>query len=180
VVIAPAIQRFEAQFAAVLDPTTPREIRQLVATIPPLIPVCEQRDFAPWNLTLGGGELGVLDWESATLCGLPFLDLVYFLSYVAFAVDGADSVARRRECYRNSLDPAHPIGAATAAAVTEYARRLGLAPDGLPALRALTWIIHARSDYEHLSADAGGVPPADALRGSLFLNLLQEELCRRA
>jgi hypothetical protein len=44
------------------------------------------------------------------------------------------------------------------------------------ALRALCWIEHADSEFQHFTADAGGRPSNDALRASVFVQLWKEEI----
>ena len=44
------------------------------------------------------------------------------------------------------------------------------------ALRALCWIGHAESEFQALTADAGGPPTVDALRTSVFAQLWREEM----
>jgi len=65
----------------------------------------------------------------------------------------------------------HTVHNTTAAAV-------GLDAGSLQALRLLTWLVHARSEYRRLWADAGGPPGRAALRSSLFVALWEEELRR--
>lgn len=178
-VITPALMRFERDFGAVADPALLRSSRARLAAIPPLVSVCEHRDFGPWNLRRAtDGGLGVLDWESATLAGLPVLDLVYFLTYLAFSAAGAGDVAARRECYQRALLSSHPVAAVASEALERYTSAVGVPAEAVPGLRLLTWIVHARSDHAHLAADAGGPPTPAALRGSLFFGLWQEELRR--
>ena len=141
--------------------------------------VCEHRDCAPWNVLLTpGGDLALLDWESAEPRGLPALDLVYFLANSAFVLDRALESGRTRESYRSLLDPGTPAGAVADASLRQYAGELGIDPAQLPALRLLCWIVHSRSDHRHLGLRAGGTPPASELRRSVFLGLVEEELDR--
>ena len=77
-----------------------------------------------------GGELAVLDWESAELDGLPGVDLAYFLAYLAFFVEkirrtepmlGGRKLAegmlaeRMLAAYRRAADLATPTGRLQAA-----------------------------------------------------------------
>jgi hypothetical protein len=57
-----------------------------------------------------------------------------------------------------------------------YTSRVGLDSETLGPLAILTWLIHSRSKYQHFTADAGGMPPAESLRSSLFFTLWEEQL----
>jgi hypothetical protein len=170
---------FERSFATVIDPGMLRETEAILAELGDLPPVCEQRDFSPWNVLVDeAGELVVLDWESAELHGLPALDLVYFLSYLTFFWDGAIESGRFRESYRATLDPSTPSGALRRECVERYSSRIGLEPNELRPLDLLLWMLHSRSEYDHFTADAGGPPESERLRSSLFVSLWEEELRR--
>jgi aminoglycoside phosphotransferase (APT) family kinase protein len=99
--------------------------------------VFEHGDFSPPNvLHLRGGGVGVLDWELAEPHGLPASDLFFFLTWVAWAREGAESEEERTEAFHRAFFGrdawARPF-------VLDYARELGLSPDALTPLFALTW-----------------------------------------
>jgi len=168
---------FKTSFGSVADPVAFRGMKAKLAPLGDLPRVVEQRDFSPWNVHVApDGQLVVFDWESAELNGLPLVDLIYFLSYLAFFHDDALKSGKTRESYRRSLDPATFTGRVQRECVERYAARLDLDRSLIPSLRLLTWLIHCRSDYGHLAADAAGVPSTSALRKSLFLALWEEEL----
>ncbi len=84
------LARFGEAYAQVLVPGELEESARRLARLQSLPAAIEQRDFAPWNTARArDGALVVYDWESARFDGLPLLDLVYFLSFAAFIVDGA-------------------------------------------------------------------------------------------
>ena len=120
----------------------------------------------------------LLDWESAEPEGLPGPDLVYFLANCAFVLDEALESGTTRESYARLLDPATPHGRVAARAIGEYRDALGISEDDFRRLRLLTWVVHSRSDYRHLELESRGEPSAEALRGSTFLGLVEEELRR--
>ena len=67
---------------------SPRGCRERLEGLDRLPSVIEHRDFAPWNLLVDeDGVLRAVDWESSVRCGLPLLDLWYFLTYLALAVE---------------------------------------------------------------------------------------------
>jgi hypothetical protein len=176
-IVQPAIAAFAASFGQVVDPSALQRAETVLREIGELPSACEQRDFAPWNILVSpDGQFAVLDWESAVVEGLPALDLLYFLAHVTFNVDQAERPEDRVASYRRSLDPATTTGAVRRDCLSGYFERLGLAPAHLRPLRVLVWLIHARSEFEHFAADAGGRPEAAVLRRSLFLALWHEEL----
>lgn len=175
--LATAMQDFERAFGPVTDPPQVRATEQLLASLCDLPCVVEQRDFSPWNVHVAAdGQLVIFDWESAELNGMPMLDLIYFLSYLAFFYDGALASGRVRESYRRNLDPSSFTGRVHRECVERYAACLQLDRSLVRPLRLLTWLIHSRSDYRHLTADVAGTPAPSALRQSLFLGLWEEEL----
>jgi hypothetical protein len=176
-IVDPVVSEFERSYGPVLDRAMLHDALQAVDTLGSLPAVHEQRDFAPWNLLLTrDGELVVLDWESAQLCGLPLLDLIYFLTYAAFYLERAPARGRLRETYRATLDPGTFVGAIAAQCVERYAARLALPPASVRPLRLLTWMVHARSEFRQFSIDAAGPPAPELLRRGLFLALWEEEV----
>jgi hypothetical protein len=176
-IVEPVLQRFIAEYSAVVDPGLLRDGEAIVRGIGALPVIPEQRDFGPWNvLATPAGGIAVLDWESAEVAGLPGLDLLYFLAYAAFSVDGARSREQRIVSFRRSLDAATPTGEVRRDCLARYVAALGLDPAELGPLRALVWLIHTHSDARHAAADAGGAPPPALLARSLFLGMWEEEV----
>jgi hypothetical protein len=125
--------------------------RAILATLGDLPLVCEQRDCSPWNVLLdSAGELVILDWESAEPRGLPLLDLVYFLTYLMFFLDGAMESQRFTESYRAMLDPTTFTGRIVAECQLRYLTCVGLDSSVLRPLRLLTWLIHLRGHPREL------------------------------
>jgi hypothetical protein len=177
--VEPLLGRFAGLFGRVVDPGLLRESEEIVRAVGALPQVSEQRDFGPWNvLVTPGGELAVLDWESAEMDGLPVLDLLYYLAYASFGVDRARDTRSRVGSYRRLLDPRTRTGGVHRDCVARYVEATGLAGVPLAPLRVLLWLIHAPSEFRHAAADAGGPPPDDVLARSLFLRLWQEEVRR--
>jgi hypothetical protein len=136
-----------------------------VAAAAELLPIVfEQRDFSPWNLHIAAdGSLIVYDWESAEQAGFPGLDLVYLLAYCGFFLDEALEPGRASSSYRATF----AAGGVAGECLSRYCRALEIDPTRLPALRALTWLVHLRSA---LRRDSDGATTA------LFLDLLREEV----
>ena len=143
--------------------------------------MCEQRDFSPWNVLLKDEDFVVLDWESAELHGLPALDLIYFLTYLALFVEGVQvhgvvDVEQARRVYRLTRDPRAELGSVVQRCLASYARRLGLPLDVLHPLRLLAWMVYARHEYQTTWQAYGKTPGVPELRQSMFLHLWEEEL----
>lgn len=175
-VIEPVLAEFQVLFGAVIDGGMLEATRGVLAGCVGLPVVCEQRDFSPWNVLIGfDGGLVVLDWESAEFQGLPALDLLYFLSYLAFFLDGAMESGRFREVYRAMLDSTTLTGGVFQECLMRYAGGVGIDAAALRGLRLLVWLLHARSEYQRFVADGAGVPDAALLRTSVFVGLWEEE-----
>jgi hypothetical protein len=178
--VEPVIVDFRESFGPILDRGMLRETEAILDTLDSLPVVCEHRDFSPWNILVGSdGELIVLDWESTELHGLPAVDLIYFLTYLAFYVSGTWRSKRFRKSHRDALDPSTLTGNVRNECMTHYVSRTGINPDALGPLRLFTWMLHSRSEYRHFVADVAGKPGREILRRSLFVSLWEEEVrCR--
>jgi len=177
--VATTPAELERGFGAVLGAGALDEVRRRLDGLGDLRPAFEHRDCSPWNVVIGpAGETVLLDWESAEPDGLPGLDLVYFLTNAAFVLDRALERGATRESYSRLLDPSTATGRVAAAASAEYAAAVGIDAADLPRLRLLCWAVHCASDRAHLELEHGPAPPAEALRSSVFLGLLEEEIAR--
>jgi hypothetical protein len=182
--VEPVLAEFHKSFAPVLDADMVRRTHDMVAPLEGLPGICEQRDFAPWNVFLTPErKLAVLDWESSDLVGLPALDLVYFLTYLALSAEGlghapqsAEESTRFLRCYREGLEPSTFTGRVHQECVGHYCEQIGLDARLLHPLRLFTWILHARSEFQRYVADHCGNPPPEALRQSTFVRFWMEEL----
>jgi Phosphotransferase enzyme family len=171
------LRRFEQSFGPAL-PELGARMRGALASLPELPLVVEHRDCSPWNVILSRrGDPALLDWESAEPEGLPLMDLVYFLANCAFVLDRALENGTTRRSYANLLDPTSARGAVAAECFAAYAAGVGLDPGCAGPLRLLCWLVHTRSEFDHLDADGGGrAPSAAELRRGVFAGLLDEEL----
>jgi hypothetical protein len=176
-VIRPVVAEFASSFGPVLDRSQLDDALQILAELGSVPIVCEQRDFSPWNVLItDAGELAVLDWESAELRGLPALDLLYFLTYLALSLDGAGEKDGLLESYRGTLDADTFTGRVARACLERYLDTIGARPDILRPLRLLLWMLHSRSEYRRFVADVAGTPEPTLLRQSVFVRLWEEEL----
>jgi hypothetical protein len=176
-VVQGALREFADSFGPVLTAAELRETERLVEPLAALPSVPEHRDFSPWNVHLApNGGIVVHDWESAEPVGLPLIDLVYFLAYLAFFQAGATTSDHCAAIYRTTRTRSTATGAVHDEAMERYAGLVGLDPAHLRGLHVLTWLIHSRSEHQRLVADVGGPPGQNALARSLFLALWREEL----
>ena len=177
-----AVARFAETFSDVIERTLLDDTIGLLRGLRGVPTVIEHRDYGPWNIfTTDAGQLGVLDWESSRIDGLPLLDLIYFVTYMAFFLDGAMVSREFVHPYRRSLDPRTVTGAVRQTHTASYCEHFAITADAERALRALCWMEHAESEFRAFSADAAGRPPTALLRTSVFARLWAEEiafLCR--
>lgn len=172
---------FGAAFETAVDGNLLQQAADALQRLPDLPLVCEQRDFSPWNVLIKGDDLIVLDWESAELNGLPALDLIYFLTYLALFVEGVQvhgvvDAEQARRVYRLTRDPSSELGSVVQGCLANYAGRLGLPLSVLHPLRLLAWMSYARHEYQTTWQAYGTTPSVGALRQSMFLHLWEEEL----
>ncbi len=111
-------------------------------------------DCTPWNLTVApDGAVGLLDWESSIVDGLPLFDLTYLLGYSAIYADGVADTPAEPESYRRLLEPGSPLGDLRARLERRYAAATGLAHEALRPLRIATWIFQHRPDLVAVELD---------------------------
>jgi hypothetical protein len=181
VTVSEHLDFFSRAFGPLVGESGRAALRSAAEAVAGLPVVCEHRDCSPWNLVLADRDRpALLDWESAEPEGLPGLDLVYFLANAAFVLDGALEDGTTRESYRRLLDPSTPYGAVAAAQTARYGEALGLDPEAMPVLRLICWMVHCRSDHEHLRLDTAREPATEELARAPFLGLLLEELEQEA
>jgi aminoglycoside phosphotransferase (APT) family kinase protein len=158
-----------------LPPQAREQASAALVRLDELPALCEHRDCSPWNvLAQSDGRVALLDWESAEAAGLPVLDLVYFLAYAAFFVEGTMHTRREPSSYRRMLDPSTPVGRVYDECMRRYCAATSVADAAVPSLRLLCWLTHARS-AQALQA-AGPTGQSARLDARLFLDLAREEL----
>src|SRR5207253_1767898 len=80
------------------------------------------------------------------------------------------------EAYRTLLDGSTHVARGVRSQLGEYARRAGISTQLVPAVRMITWALHAVPEQERLRAD---VAETDAALGaSTFLGFWREEVAR--
>lgn len=137
-VIDDILAEFTGAFADLVAADDLERARDLVGALPPLPSVFEHRDCSPWNLLeRPSGGIAGLDWESAEPRGIPLTDLAYFLAYGGFTDDRpADADLAASYARRLASEPGLE-------AERRYCAAVGVPEQAVPALRVLTWMIHA-------------------------------------
>jgi aminoglycoside phosphotransferase (APT) family kinase protein len=138
------VERPLNQFKNLLSPTAEEErlIEQTLEVAGPLrdheLPlVCEHGDFSHPNILLvAANRVGVVDWELAEPSGLPMTDLVFFLTYIAFAQQGARRNSEYIEAFQKAFFEPAPWAWSH---VIPYSRQLKLSVDMLAPLFVLCW-----------------------------------------
>ncbi len=156
--------------------------RKLAATLLGRRPppgVFEHGDLSPPNvLRLRGGGIGILDWELAEPHGLPAGDLFFFLTWVAWARERAESLEARRAALHRAFFGrdawARPY-------VLAYARRIGLPLDALTPLFALTWARTLGRFVERLGGPAESFAEGSSqwLRQNRYYSVWRHSLAHR-
>ena len=175
--VEPAFLQFAHTFGPVVEARLLEDTREALRGLRGLTSVCEQRDFAPWNVFLQhDGRLAILDWESAEPRGLPGSDLIYFLAHLGFGLDRAHTPDRMIESFRGARVQDSLQGRVHRICISRYCAETGLSGDQLRSIRLYTWIVHSRSEYSRLLADHTQSPSRAQLRASVFYRLWLEEI----
>lgn len=154
------------QFKKILPQTDEavRLIDETVAMMQPLrnydIPlVMSHEDFSPPNiLQTENGNIGVVDWELAEPQGLPASDLFFFLTYIAFARNGA----RKSAEYVKAFQQAFFCSNAWARPYLErYGERLKVSRDILAPVFVATWSRYVAGLIARLQDGADSSRPID-------------------
>jgi hypothetical protein len=167
-----SLTAFDSMLAPSLGPRVSEVCRLVRDRLVGLPTVAEHRDFAPWNLVVADdGTLGVVDWESAILHGVPGCDLIYYLLHL-FHLASPSSSSGLIATARTMRDTATPVGRASVACLAGYFSALGLDPTLEQPLRLLTWMVHAVSVQRR--NDAAG--PDGNRTANPFVDLWKQEL----
>ncbi len=104
----------------------------------------EHGDCAPWNVLVSRGRQVVfVDWESGDADGLPYVDLIYFLTTSALMLDGSLSNEALEASYVRIWRGVGAVAETVADVEQEWRGRLGLSEHAARALRLVRWIGHA-------------------------------------
>jgi len=146
--------------------------RYLTLTGDSMTLVATHNDLTMWNLLLGEqGRLGVIDWESASEKGLPFVDLFYA---VTDAVTAAKTNGDRLTAFKESF----AVGGTYECMVGQYLarlRRVVQIPDEMVGLCFhACWLHHAANEYR----STGPSDPRPFLQLLQWLSLNRANLCQ--
>jgi aminoglycoside phosphotransferase len=135
-VVAPAGDKLFEHFPAIA--ALVQETREATAALTDagLRPAIEHGDVSHPNILWGDDGIGIVDWESANLNGLPAADLFFFLAYVALARRGAHNATAQFAAWHEAF-----FGKRAWAwcHVARYADRIGLKHNWLVPLFVLCW-----------------------------------------
>lgn len=177
ILIKPLIEEFTAHRGHSIDSRLISHTNEIISNLEIPFLICEHRDFSPWNIHVdSNGKLGVLDWESSRLSGLPALDLIYFMTNLSFYVEDAWSSTNFKECYKTILNSDTFMGSIFQECFNHYASTLGLPIKSLYPLRIVTWLTHLVSEFERFAHYDLQTEQFETARNSLFLDLWKEEV----
>jgi Phosphotransferase enzyme family len=172
------LEELERDFAELAPADFARRARRALADLESLPLVCEHRDFGPWNIVIADGGPAAIDWEDAEPHGLPGLDLIYFLTSCAFAIEVAGGdVNSAQETNRRLLDPETELGKVATVCLAEYRTALGIGEGDFRRLHLLCWVVQTLIACRRLVGATQGEVPA-AADANLFLRLAEDELRR--
>jgi hypothetical protein len=173
-IVQPALDGFERKYGRELGSTWNGRIQDCLRPLESMLVMFEHRDFSPWNvLVTTDGQLAILDWESGEPEGLPGMDLIYFLTFLAFFQDGAMKSGNFHSAYQAAQDLSSFTGSVQAECIKIYFEALGLDPGIAWPLRVLAWTIHSLSVFPRINRWAG--KKGDEEPG-LFLQLLERDI----
>jgi hypothetical protein len=130
----------------------------------------------PNLLKLKNGDVGVVDWELAQANSLPLVDVIFFLTYVAFSRRNAkkpsEYVAAFHEAFFGPSAWATPF-------VLRYARSINLPKRALTPLFVLCWVRYLAKLMGRLCPHKGQALPSETvawLRANRYYSLWQHSV----
>lgn len=175
--IKQVISELDLCIGSILKPDTIETTNKILNEFELPFLVCEHRDFAPVNIILSPkGKLGVVDWEDSRLCGLPALDLIFFLTNTCIDYKLESDTKCNEQSYRNLIDPNTFTGAIFTDCINLYTSELGIPKTVIPCLRLMTWIVQAHISF--LDVATGTLKPQETLSEEthLAISLWEEEV----
>lgn len=139
--------------SAMVDPTqgvqfSEAEADRLRSRLDGVPAVVAHNDLGSVNVLTDGHTFSVIDWEDATLAGLPVVDAAYFATdLLATLAAPNDAVGRARWCcalWRGEL----PQSSIAAAWVQRAGQAVGLSRDAIGALVVAAWVMAAHTDRD--------------------------------
>lgn len=102
------------------------------------------------------GYVSVVDWESALRCGVPSADLFFFLSFVASAMDGAQTVAQHVRAFERTFFRRDSWARRY---IKTYVEQIGFDTGLLLPVFVLTWCRYLSARLARVRARCGGAEP---------------------
>ncbi len=128
--------------------------------------VFEHGDFSAPNLLLHNGQLGAVDWELADPHGLPMGDFIFFLTFLAFAKNGAQSL---KDCV-SAFEQAFFSPGWAMPHLRQFAEFAGIHPSQIAAVFAMCWMRYLSNMLSRLRGDNPNISAQTAawLRGNRY------------
>lgn len=163
------VTSFSINYSPVVNAEQITATREIMKDLSIPFLVCEHRDVGPWNIMINDdSKLGLADWESSDLYGLPGRDLIYFLLYIGLYTHGNWKTEDVYKCYREMLDPATFFGSIFHESKTRYFSELGLPESTLKSVRVLTWLKHSLERFDRWYGDSRKKLVPDNLRKNIY------------
>jgi hypothetical protein len=170
---------FEINYQDIISPGEIEACRTLFTRLEDLPFVCEHRDCTPWNwIQSTQGHYALLDWEDATLKGLPAVDLIFFLNNLALFFEGTFDEGDFQDTYRNAQAPGRFTGKIHEECFYNYFEELGLEPAVLEPLRLFTWTLHANLQYQRYILAHGALPDLEWIKEKFYPNFWKAEIAQ--
>lgn len=125
---------------------TKRLLRELT-TAPLPMPV-EHGDLSHPNLLLSRGRLGIVDWETGRVSGLPGADAAVFLAFSGFARDRAHGVESEAASYRRHFLSPDGVGRQS---LRDHLARQDIDPKWLDLILLATWTRYSLQVFTRLT-----------------------------
>jgi len=172
------ISNFINAYGSVLDPEEINHINIILSDLEPSFRLCVHNDLGPWNIQIDSNcVIGILDWESASLNGYPFTDLIMVLLWMSFKFQGAHKFGQYRLSYHNFVNPNTVSGQVVKKCMDHYAEKMKLSMSDIASYRLLTLLTQAQFEFPHLNSKIDK-PNKDLnhIEKSFYLQLIKEEL----
>jgi len=167
---------FSSIFGRVLNPDLIIRTKNMLATLELPYLVCEHRDFCLVNINIDArGQIGVIDWEGSVFCGLPGIDLIYFLFNLGFREGGPHKFNSFEECYSSMLDRNTFTGKTFHDCLEYYAEKVGIPQTSFRALCLITFLLYSCLESKVMLVNQGQLS-SEELCNNKFFRLWKAEL----
>lgn len=169
---------FIESYRSELYPVHVKQINDILNSLDIKFRTFSHMDLGPWNILIKpDGGLGIIDWESGQLYGVPFSDLMTLLTCMTFQLENTYQSLKYRQTYLKMLDPSTFTGSVFKECSEYYAHKLDIPQCEIPAYRLLTWLINAELECSALRDIKDKVEVlASARKKNIYILLVKEEL----